>query len=541
VLLTADGLPKVADFGLAKQLDPACRSSVLDDAGQTRTGTVLGTPSYMAPEQAAGKVKELGPWTDVYALGAILYEALTGRPPFRAASVLDTLEQVRTQEPVPVSRLQPKVPRDLETVCLKCLEKEPRKRYASALDLADDLQRFLDGKPVRARPLGPVGRAWRWCRRHPLRAAAVAAAAVLLPGVLAYLETRPAYLDVRVSPGSARVLLDGQPLALTKGRAVVARGPGRHHLEIGAEEYQSQEQQVILVRGGENTVVVNVELASRNGYLYRTSDPPGAELKVVNGEGKVCAEGSTPFLSLPLPSGTYVLRLHKEMYRPAEVTMSVPAGGRLVKGEVVKLEVDPKFSESALFLAARRKLSEPVDFPGVGPDATVLDFLNDVAERYRLTIDVNEAALKAADRAEEVQQKLKAGIPKMRQISLRSLLQKGLGRAGLTFVPQVKRGQDGFTLDVTTPERAAETKCTILYPVGDLVTGVDAIVPSQLVNAVRQSVGSPRDWAPGASSLGYHPGLKALQVAAPWSVQEGVDDYLRELRQSRLRGQKPRP
>src|SRR5262245_34895901 len=116
-------VPKIADFGLAKQLD--------EDSGQTRTGAVMGTPSYMAPEQAAGRLKEIGPVTDVYALGAILYETLTGRPPFRAASTVETLEQVRFQEPVPPSRLQPRLPRDLETICLKCLEKDPRQRYDS--------------------------------------------------------------------------------------------------------------------------------------------------------------------------------------------------------------------------------------------------------------------------------------------------------------------------------------------------------------------------------------------------------------------------
>jgi WD40 repeat protein len=173
VLLTAGGMPKVGDFGLAKRLD--------EESGHTLTGQVLGTPSYMAPEQAAGRVKEIGPAADVYALGAILYECLTGRPPFKGPTPLDTLEQVRHQEPVPPSRLQPSVPRDLELIGLKCLRKEPGRRYASAAELAEELRRFLAGEPLlRTRPVGRAERLYRWCKRHPARAAAAGLAALLL-------------------------------------------------------------------------------------------------------------------------------------------------------------------------------------------------------------------------------------------------------------------------------------------------------------------------------------------------------------------------
>jgi serine/threonine protein kinase len=165
-------VPKVTDFGLARMLD----------AEQTRTqeGVVLGTACYMAPEQAHGRVREVGPAADVYALGAILYELLTGRPPFRGETMHETLEQVRTQEPVPLRRLQAGVPRDLETVCLKCLDKDARRRYASAGALADDLGRWLRGEPVEARPLPWPARLSRRVRRHPL----IACASVLLAGAL---------------------------------------------------------------------------------------------------------------------------------------------------------------------------------------------------------------------------------------------------------------------------------------------------------------------------------------------------------------------
>jgi serine/threonine protein kinase len=162
-LRISDLEPKIADFGLAKRLD--------GDEHQTQSGTILGTPGYMAPEQAGGKNKEVGPAADVYALGAILYECLTGRPPFVAETAVETMLQLVSQEPPAPRTLSPRCPRDLETVCLKCLHKDPKKRYATALELADDLQRFLDGEPVRARRATAPERLRLWVRRRPLTTA----------------------------------------------------------------------------------------------------------------------------------------------------------------------------------------------------------------------------------------------------------------------------------------------------------------------------------------------------------------------------------
>ena len=176
ILFTRDGIPKITDFGLAKRLD--------EEDGQTHSGQVMGSPSFMAPEQARGVAQEIGPTSDIYSLGAILYELLAGRPPFKGGSALETLHQVVHVEPVAPSRLRPGLARDLETICLKCLNKKPSHRYATAELLADDLDRFLARTPIRARRVHPIERGWKWARRKPAAAGLVATGMVLGFGLI---------------------------------------------------------------------------------------------------------------------------------------------------------------------------------------------------------------------------------------------------------------------------------------------------------------------------------------------------------------------
>jgi eukaryotic-like serine/threonine-protein kinase len=178
----SDFQPKITDFGLAKQIE--------GPGAGTLVGSVIGTPCYMPPEQVRGEIGRLGPWTDLYALGAILYELLTGRPPIQEANPAAALTKVLTEDPLLPSRWRSGLSRDLDTICLKCLEKDPERRYASANDLAEDLRRYQAGEPIKARPIGMVERLWRWAKRQPLAASALAAAVILaftlIGTVLAY-------------------------------------------------------------------------------------------------------------------------------------------------------------------------------------------------------------------------------------------------------------------------------------------------------------------------------------------------------------------
>jgi serine/threonine-protein kinase len=251
VLLAEGGTPKITDFGLAKILVGA-------RGDPTQTGAVLGTPGYMAPEQASGRPREVGPAADVYALGAILYELLTGRPPFLGQTPLDTLEQVRTHDPVPPRRLQPKVPRDLETICLKCLRKEPAQRYGSAHELADDLRRFLEGEPIRARPTSALERAVKWVRRRPTLAALGAAgliACVSLLGAWVWASREESRRRQKADAAAALAMGRGR-LLLEQARAAPLGDAGKFREALAAAEKAEE-----LARAGGASDAVRQEAA----------------------------------------------------------------------------------------------------------------------------------------------------------------------------------------------------------------------------------------------------------------------------------------
>lgn len=241
ILLTADGTPKIGDFGLAR--------SVAEGPEVTAIGTRMGTPSYMSPEQAIGRRGTVGPSTDIYSLGAVLYEMLTGRPPFRAETHAETERQVIADDPAPLSRLNTRVPRDLETICLKCLSKEPHRRYATAADLAADLRRFLRGEPIVARPTGALERIVKWARRHPASTAAwlagiVAAGAVL--GTILWTSSGRAAIDRAVSEDLAEAVRMERASEWRDARNTVARARTRL-LARGGGGSEALEQQATAI------------------------------------------------------------------------------------------------------------------------------------------------------------------------------------------------------------------------------------------------------------------------------------------------------
>jgi predicted Ser/Thr protein kinase len=538
VLLTSGKVvPRIADFGLAKVAEDATE-------GRTQTGMVLGTPSYMAPEQARGDSRQAGPPADIWALGAILYELLTGRPPFKADTTLKTLGQVLHDDPVSPRKLQPRVSRDLETVCLKCLEKDPARRYASAAALADDLLRFLAGRPVLARPLSAVQRLGRRCRRHPVVAALTAACLLALVGGLIWRQTRPAWLELRVTPETATVLLDGRPVALESGSARLRHAPGTFRLVAQAEDHLEKVQAVKLER--RRTTEVRIRLIPRHGKVLGTSQPEGAAVEVRDARGALVARTSTP-MDLRLLAGRYTARLSKELYEPTEVHFTV-AGGKETKLPVVKLKGAPGSAESQpLFaLVDRLKATRWSKFDGVPARQPLRVFLERVARQIGKPILLNTASLKQAG-VRDAEAVPVGAMPALRNVSVETVLRKGLAPLDLTFVPRLD-GRGGTSLEVLTTRAAARLRYTILHDVRDLLGPTRS--PQVLVLAIRQSVGTPRDWVPNYNpitgqplnpddededppynaNLGYLPPVQALAVTGPWRIQEGTRDYLRKLR-----------
>lgn len=261
ILLDAEGRPHITDFGLAKPFEGG------DDL--TYTGELLGTPSYMAPEHALGRHTCLTAAADVYGLGAVLYALLTGRPPFRGESVLETIEQVAQSDPEPPCRINRRVDRDLQTICLKCLEKAPQRRYACASELLADLRRWMAGQPVRARAIGPAARGWRWCRRYPVVTGLAVAVMLLLTAVIVSL----AVSNARILHAYQRVEEEQQAAEEERAKALASNSEAIHQQALALQSQKEAERREREVhRHLYNANIRLAQVAWKNAELLALTD-----------------------------------------------------------------------------------------------------------------------------------------------------------------------------------------------------------------------------------------------------------------------------
>ncbi len=356
IVVRADGEPQVMDFGLARDLS--------SDAQLSATGQVMGTPAYMAPEQVRGEASKTDARTDVYALGAILYELLTGIPPHGGQDLGAIFSKILRGDIVPPRKLRPEVPRDVETVCLKCMELSPARRYQTAEALADDLARYVRGEPVLARPVGRISRFARRVQRHPLVSGLLAAVTVAV-GALAWQFLGPAWVTVPMWPEHAHVQVNGRLLRASglvwpAGDAVVT---------VQADEYETQTRNVTLMPG-RRLRLAPFHLEMDHGFIAIASSPPGAEVSI---DGKVI--GRTPLPRAPIRNGSHSLALRLSDYEEWKDQVQVLAGADVNKGTLaltheqgwLALDGTPRgmtvIVRDAATKAEVTRLSPPVEVP----------------------------------------------------------------------------------------------------------------------------------------------------------------------------------
>jgi serine/threonine-protein kinase len=388
VLLSTEGVPKIADFGLAKFLDV--------ETGTTRTQLIVGSPNYMAPEQAGGSDRLIGPAADIYSLGAILYELLTGRPTFRGATVLETLELVKTAEPIPPRRLQPKLPRDLATICMKCLQKEPSKRYADAAALAEDVRRFSSGQPIHARPVSAPERLWRWCRREPALAALTF---VLIAGLIG-VTTQWWRAEVHLKEAASERALAGAHLAAAKRERGRAEDNWLAQIEANRALQATRDREATAHRRAQERF--DLALKALRGIQETTSDPRlMSDVRLEGLRGKLLAAA---------------LGFYRELQASLEDDASPEARSQLSEAynRVASISWELGMRDEAL-AAHRRALLLMEQLAAAAPsDAKIREALARCHTRIGFTLRTTERqaeALEPYERAREIQEQLARDYP----------------------------------------------------------------------------------------------------------------------------------
>ena len=527
VLIDGAGDAHLTDFGLARRLE--------GEEAHTVPGEVLGTPAYMSPEQARGEGHAVDARSDLFSLGVVFYELLTGRRPFEG-SVYEIIRQLLESEPIGPRKVEASVPRDLEAICLKALSKEPDQRYPSVLHFAEDLRRWQTNMPVHACRISPLTRAAKWTRRNKLTAAGLSALVVGLVAVATYFQTRPAYLDLRVSPAptGTRVCVDGREIELdSQGRAVLPRRPGRARIEVHAPNHEPHDRQVVLVRGRDNAVVAEVELIPRFGYLHVASEPEGAAVEVMDKDGNAVARGATPFNSPRIPSGSYKVKLNKELYKPLDVSIDVPTGDRLTSAAPVKLEaLLPHASSFEMMRTLRRRLGQKTSL--VAKSVPLSKLFQTLATQERIAIVIDSRALREIGLDPET-----PITADYRDMPLDSLLRLICDPHNLTAIVQVQRDGSSWFLNITSAPHSQGILTTVVYPIKDLISIRGASAPSYDADSVLaslQSLIAPSSWESvgGPGTMRWEASTASLVVSQTWGVHFLIDDYLVNLREHRL-------
>jgi hypothetical protein len=337
ILVTREGQPQITDFGLAKDVE--------SDPKMTASGVTLGTPQYMPPEQAEGRLTEVDARSDIYSLGAAFYEMLTGRPPFEGEAAFQVIKKMILEDPAPPRKWNRGIPRDLETICLKCLEKEASRRYPTAKALADDLGRYLEGTPILARPLGRFARGWRWVRRNKAASAGIAATSLLLT-ILALVTLGPGTLSIESDPPGAEVLIQGKRTGWrTPLRSRLLWPPGTRKIELALSGFDPVEKEVkvsplasrkavftlvkdhgtieVRIFPPDATVSFLIGGELKEGEAYRR-DPGGrVDGKTPGGKSDSAEDAPLPVRTYRLPKGAHGIEIAAQDYETHRKTIFV--------------------------------------------------------------------------------------------------------------------------------------------------------------------------------------------------------------------------